>query len=277
MSGSGRQPLLWAALAFAAGLTVGLHAWRPPTWWLIAASVLAASATYLMRTRAVLARLVTLCGIFVLGALTIQVRHLSSSTDPAIFQFADGQEVRITGHVIAEGNVREEAGGDFHQRLDVESEQIDRGGQIFATHSGVRVSFYSKAAGFRSGEVPSSGPMRLFRYGERLRFSTKLNPPRNYRNPGAFDYQGYLAENGVAVLASTDSAQVEVLPGFAGSRAELWRIRIHRSILEKVHAIWPEPQAVLMDTMVIGEEAFLNRRTRMDFQRSGTYHVLVVS
>ena len=29
--------------------------------------------------------------------------------------------------------------------------------------------------------------------------------------------------------------------------------------------------------MVIGEEAFIDRDTRVDFQRSGTYHVLVVS
>ena len=230
-----------------------------------------------MRKRPVPAFLVTLSGIFVLGALTIQVRHLSNSTDPAILQFANGREIRITGHVTAEGNVQEEAGGDARQRLNVETEQIDSGAQIFAIHSGVRVSFYRKGARTQSGEVPSSGLMRLFRYGERLRFSTKLNPPRNYRNPGAFDYQGYLAEDGVAVLASTDSAQVEVLPGFAGSRGELWRTRIRRSILEKTRAIWPERQAALMDAMVIGEEAFLNRHTRMDFQRSGTYHVLVVS
>jgi len=31
-----------------------------------------------------------------------------------------------------------------------------------------------------------------------------------------------------------------------------------------------------MDAMVIGEDTFINRPTRMDFQRSGTYHVLVV-
>ena len=31
------------------------------------------------------------------------------------------------------------------------------------------------------------------------------------------------------------------------------------------------------DDMVIGEEAFIDRDTRVDFQRSGTYHVLVVS
>jgi predicted membrane metal-binding protein len=44
-----------------------------------------------------------------------------------------------------------------------------------------------------------------------------------------------------------------------------------------VHARWPAPQAALIDAMVIGEEAFIDRDTRVDFQRSGTYHILVVS
>jgi competence protein ComEC len=70
---------------------------------------------------------------------------------------------------------------------------------------------------------------------------------------------------------------VELLPGFAGNHAELWRTRIHRSIIEKVHALWPAREAGLMDAMVIGDEAFINRPTRVNFQRSGTYHVLVVS
>ena len=29
--------------------------------------------------------------------------------------------------------------------------------------------------------------------------------------------------------------------------------------------------------MVLGEDAFLNNQSRLDFQRSGTYHILVVS
>jgi competence protein ComEC len=68
-----------------------------------------------------------------------------------------------------------------------------------------------------------------------------------------------------------------LLPGFAGSRPELWRARLHRRIIEKVHALWPAREGALMDAIVIGEEAFINRPTWADFQRSGTYHVLVVS
>ncbi len=220
--------------------------------------------------------MLTLCGVFVLGALTIQVRRPSNPGDSAILQFADGREVRLTAHVVAEGNVQEE-GGDVRQRLDVETEQIESGAQQIAIRAGIRVNVYRKRAEADLGGNASHIVKPWFRYGERLRFPAKLNAPHNYRNPGAFDYQGYLAEKGIVALASADAAQVEVLPGFAGSRAERWRTRIHRSIMEKVHAIWPARQAALMDAMVIGDDAFLNRHTRMDFQRSGTYHVLVVS
>jgi competence protein ComEC len=54
-------------------------------------------------------------------------------------------------------------------------------------------------------------------------------------------------------------------------------MRIHASIVAKIHDLWPPQQAALMDAMVLGEVAFLESGTRTEFQRSGTYHVLVVS
>jgi competence protein ComEC len=102
-------------------------------------------------------------------------------------------------------------------------------------------------------------------------------PPRNYRNPGAFDYAGYLHDNGIAAGASVRYAAIEILPGLVGNRVELWRERIHRSVITKVHVLWPQRLAGLMDAIVLGEEAFVEPPARVDFQRSGTYHVLVVS
>ncbi len=105
----------------------------------------------------------------------------------------------------------------------------------------------------------------------------KLKLPRNFHNPGAFDYESYLVENGISALASAKAENVQPLPGFSGNRIELQRSRIHASIIAKVHQLWPAPQSALIDAMVIGENAFIDRDTRVDFQRSGTYHVLVVS
>jgi competence protein ComEC len=104
-----------------------------------------------------------------------------------------------------------------------------------------------------------------------------LNAPRNFRNPGAFDYAGYLREKGITALASTKYSNVEFLPGFADNRLELWRARAHRSIVQKIHRLWAEQIAGLMDAIVIGEDSFIERPARVNFQRSGTYHVLVVS
>ena len=60
--------------------------------------------------------------------------------------------------------------------------------------------------------------MPVFHYGDRILFTAKLRLPRNFRNPGAFDYQGYLADRGIAALGSAKIESVERLPGFAGSR-----------------------------------------------------------
>lgn len=176
----------------------------------------------------------------------------------------------------------QEGGQDeIRQNLDVETEEIvAANGTRTAVHSGVRLGIYSPRLHGYAGRPPDlarAASMRVFHYGERLRLRAKLKLPRNFRNPGAFDYQGYLAEKGISALGSAKAQDVEVLPGFAGTRLELWRTRIHSSIIAKVNALWPGPQAALINAMVIGEDAFIDRDTRVDFQRSGTYHILVVS
>lgn len=269
----GRQPLLWVALAFAAGLSCGLYAWRPPMWWLVAAIVFAGSGIHFSRRRARAAYALGLGTVFVVEALSIQAGGNNSSSGVSVLEFTDGREVSITAHVIAEGTQRSDAPGEASQRIDVETEQIVVSNGSFPVRSGIRVSIFSqdKAA---AGEFVS--PL-LFRYGDRLRFSAKLYPPRNFRNPGAFDYQGYLAENGIAALASAKGADIDLLPGFIGNRAELWRTRVRRSIVKRIHILWPPDKAELMEAMLLGDESVVDRDTLFDFQRSGTYHVLVAS
>jgi hypothetical protein len=176
---SPRQPLLWAALSFAGGLWAGKYLWRPPSWWVIAALVFAASAACLLRQRALAPRALVLSAVFLTGALTIQVHG--------------------------------------------------------------------------SGE-----PGQLFRYGQRIRFPATLVPPRNYHNPGAFDYASYLRDQGIMATASTKYDAIQILPGFSGSRVRLQLARVHRSVIAKVHALWPEHPAGLMDAVVIGRSRSLS-------------------
>ena len=303
----GRQPLLWAALLFSAGLWIGVLAWRPPTWWMLAVLAFALAATWYLHRRSWMAKALSLGTWFLLGALVIQLRGAPES-DPRIAEFADGSEVTIVGHVMREGYERADGPRYARLPLDIETETIERAGLNVTLRSGVRLTISQTLATDEAPEkdVPSSAAKAASEksltavlkrctsqnrpaalpaatldctptYGTRLRIRAKLHPPRNYRNPGAFDYEGYLTDNGIALLGSARAPDVEVLPGFAGSRVESWRTRIHASLIAKIHQLWPPQQAALMDAMVLGEDSFLEAGTRTEFQRSGTYHVLVVS
>ena len=245
--------------------------WRPPVWWIVTTAAFILFATLLPRRRERAAKLVGLCAIFAGGALAVQVRAPENVDGLGVLQFADGREATVTAHVMREGTLVEEGDGQVRQQVDVKTEQITLPGEALEVRSGLRVSFYAKSS------EDHDPPVRIFHYGERLRFPVKLHPPRNFRNSGAFDHQQYLAQRGIAALGSVKTERVELLAGFSGNRAELWRTRIHRSIIEKVHSLWSPAQAGLVDAMVIGEDAFISRDLRVDFQRSGTYHVLVVS
>jgi competence protein ComEC len=268
---SARQPIFWAALFFSVGIVAGKYLWRPPSWWVFAAIVFLASAICLPKKRTVSPTILVFAALVAAGALSIQLRRISASEQPL---WLGNGEVLVTAHVISEGDIQSEGEGSFRQRIDIETEKIDSDARTKNIAEGVRLSIYQND---RGNSLILQSRMRLFSYGQRIRFRSTLVPPRNYRNPGAFDYAGYLRENGIVAGASVKHSNVETLAGFAGHRAERWRSRVHRSIIGTIHTLWPERVAGLMDAIVIGEETFIERPTRVDFQRSGTYHVLVVS
>src|SRR5579875_108406 len=124
--------------------------------------------------------------------------------------------------------------------------------------------------GVGAGRVP-------WGFGDRLRFAATLRRPRNFANPGSFDYVGHLARQKIRVTAFVrDVAAVERLPGRAhGLRARLerWRARLGRRIAAAV----PAPEAAVLQALVIGEEGGIPAELREAFRRAGVVHVLSVS
>jgi hypothetical protein len=169
----GGQPLLWAALAFAAGIATGVHAWRPPLWWVAAWIVFALAGAYLFRRRGPPAFILGLGALFLLGALMVQVRGRDDTGGSGLLRFADGTEVIVTAHVTKEGTPQEDGPGSIRQRLEVETERISRGNQSFAVNSGMRINVYQPQLKNESDQQARAA--RLFRYGERLRFPGKTS------------------------------------------------------------------------------------------------------
>jgi competence protein ComEC len=278
-----REPMLWAAVAYALGIIAGVYLWRPALWWVLAGLAFAGAASYFASRRSKFGWLLALSAFLLAGAVHVQLRHSAIRLDTSVTPYAHGEPLELTGHIVRDGRVQSSGQTEFRQSLDVESEEIRTdSGSTLPIRSRIRLNVYSQKESDESftegaGAANGDAPTHVFRYGERIRLLAKLRRPRNFRNPGAFDYRGYLADQGIAAVGSAKSSDVQLLPGFSGNTFAFWRSRLHQAVIRKVHELWPAREAALIDAMVIGEEAFIDRDTRVDFQRSGTYHVLVVS
>ena len=274
-------PMLWAALSLAAGILVGRWCWRPALWWMAALLVALADAALLVRRARLPAFPLTLAAMTALGALLWQ-GHADSQALPDLGRF-DGATVALTGWVV-----RDPAPALAGRRLDrssfdvvTESIQLaDRDGIAtgppVAIRAGVRVSVFSKGRWDTDEEDAALAELDM-RYGQRVRLAGRLYRPRNFGNPGAFDYRDYLLERGVHAQMSTRLDRVEVLAGSGGNAVGALRSRIRRSLLEHIAALWPADDAALLDAMMVSERTLVERETRTAFRRTGIYHLLVVA
>lgn len=276
----GQEPVFLVAVAFCLGIIAANYLWRSPFAWLVAFLVAIAGAAFFYRRSPQVAFFLALLAVVPLGGFYLQARDAAQPTIAQSLQpFASGQdEVEVTGHVIREGLTRDGRYGGKQESVDLETERLQRGSWTFDGGVGVRLTIYSKQT--EEDEARDSGtesPLRVYTYGQILHLTAKLRLPRNYRNPGATDMAGYLASQGIRLTGSARAGNVEVLAGFVGRRVGLWRSAARRSVLARITRLWPGERGALMQAMLIGGRAFFGREIKTDFQRTGTYHILVVS
>jgi competence protein ComEC len=116
-----------------------------------------------------------------------------------------------------------------------------------------------------------------WRYGDRLVADVTLRRPRNFANPGGYDWVGQLARGGIHVIASAwEPAAVRRLGAREGglrTRLERWRVRLAARIAASV----PAPEGAVLQALVVGEEGGIDPPLRDAFTRAGVVHVLSIS
>ena len=271
-----QQPLFLAAVAYSCGV-LAAQAWRPPALWLLAALLLVAAAFFFLQRRPEIALATALGALAAAGGLGAELEAGNPAPVPDVRAIAY-QDAIVSGHILR-SNLARSSGGIVRQVVDVETESVTIGDTSPALRFGLRVSVYA----------PDSDSAPDLRYGQRLRFPATLREPRNYGNPGAMDYRGYLRGNGIVALAAVKSANIESLPGFEGTRLGAWRSRLRRSLVEHMLALESLTRSAprifrlggddvgLLAAMLIGEQSLLDRDVKAEFQRTGVFHILVVS
>jgi len=148
----------------------------------------------------------------------------------------------------------------------------DRERFVVELDPGARVQVTAYA---REGQAPPA-----LRYGQRVEFEARVRRPRNFGNPGAFDYARYLARRDIYWTASMNTgAEVTVLPGRCGSRFQAAIVGLRVMALDRLAQIYKgKPyEAGMMQAIMIGETYQVERVWTEQFRNTGTYHAIVIS
>lgn len=248
-----QEPLLLPALSLAAGIVAGHFYYFRLADLVTPAGLCAAvlAVAFLCGCRAGV-RLAAACLLIIVSGIGVQVAHRQARTPQ--LNVADGEAALLDGCVVDP------------PALSPGREQFTA---ELSPNARIRVSISLK-----DSEKPEIG------YGQRVELPAKIRRPRNFWNPGAFDYAGYLAAQHIYWTGSVaDLDSVHTLPGSCGSRllASLFRLRAWAS--DRLAAAYPDdPQTLaLLSATLLGETASLERRWTTEFRATGTYHALVIS
>ncbi len=123
-------------------------------------------------------------------------------------------------------------------------------------------------------------PAPALSYGQRIEVEARVRRPRNFGNPGAFDYEGYLARRDIYWTASMPArAQPKLLPGTCGSAVSAWIYGLRVWVLERIERMYAgDAYAVgVLQALTVGESSRLERVWAENYRRTGTYHAIVIS
>jgi len=116
-------------------------------------------------------------------------------------------------------------------------------------------------------------------YGTIVQLQGKARSPHNYENPGSFDYVRYLARQSIYWDLSAASSGVRVLQGRCGNRLAGFIFGLRSAALERLDKLYPGDIYTngMMQAILIGATAKLDKMWTKDYRSTGTYYTLVIS
>ncbi len=298
-----RAPLAAAAVWLALG--IGLAHWQrtqdifQATVDLLAAlALLAAIAIFAMRRSPRVAWL-PVAAVWVVVGIAAAEWQPSAEYPIALMAYADNLSRTVDAHVVRVRPGSEAAPQDADPVPLWERTEEVVGGRPLEVD--LALDAIEDVTPDRSTMVPVSGGVRVAVYGPARRDSTlgcgdrvelplRLKPPQRFRDPGAFQYADYLLTQGVALETSVKAERVRVVGGSAaGFRCRLYAAqswaagRMMAFVDSAANRQLPQAlrlnaaDAAMLNAMLFGDRAGLTHGLRVGFERTGSFHLFVVS
>jgi len=284
-------PLFHAAWLFAGGILLTHGAWLRPGLVLVALAPVALLCCIAAFKAQRLVWMPVAVLWLLLGVWCAEMQPQPAPA-PTLAALSDGLLRTVEGTVTDAEPERSEAVQSVDESAgEVPSQRID-----------LRVASIEVVTDDADAQVPAEGGVRLtvrwpksnpvpqpLRCGERIRAVVRLLPPEAYRDPGAWNRVDYLLDHGITSTASVGIERVErlgVAPGrlFACRLATIQHaagtrlLALPAAMRRLPSALRLEPDdAVMLAAMTTGDRTYLTHSLRAGFERTGSFHVLVVS
>ena len=213
---------------------------------------------FLLKKR-IASTVLALCLFSLLGFLMLYPDTPAALLQSDITKYAGSQRVNVEGVIDSTPVVT-----DARTRLYVTVTHIHERERSYALTGRVLLSIKSLST--------------RFHYGDRIRFFCSLRLPRNFQNPGGFDYVRYLAYRGIAATSflEDDRGIIKIRTG-EGSRFLLFVERMRDRIRDELSATLPSPSRDVLKALIIGEQDSIPDNIREQFSRLGLSHLLSIS
>lgn len=273
-AGMDKSPLLLPAIILLFGTILPVKAgyFTPLFLFLLCVCLALGALLFLRKGPRVLCYSILMAGFFTYGA------YLSHTAEGK-----KQKELDLLRPWIVEGSVplwtgfveREPEKGNGYVVLNLRLESVERGQQRLKIGSGVRLTIYDSIHPTVKAE---------YLIGDRIRFPSALQRPKNYSNPGMFDYQAFLERRNILLVGSLKTpSQLQRLEGIGCNSLLYYSAVLRRSfsgfLQKQFSLLGPDGDRTsgIIDGLLFG------RRERMDpeieelFRITGTYHIFVVS
>ncbi|MGC2400340.1 MAG: ComEC/Rec2 family competence protein [Acidobacteriaceae bacterium] len=279
-------PALFAAIWLCAGIVLGSYCWVTPGLLIVGTSLLASLSLIAASKAPRVALLPLACTWILLAMLLIESQPAPSLHTPLNIIADTGGQNSVEGVITRTTGVRlTQSAAPFGNTMrEEQTESIDMRVTSVNSHpvsGGLRATIYG----------PEDQLFPAIRCGDRMHAQIEMRLPERYLDPGVWDASEWLRLQGIEAVDSLKASTITLAPtrergslacglhalqqagsqqlmnfaaSSAGSRLPQW-LRISTA------------DAGMLSAMILGDRTYLNRQERVGFERTGSFHLLVVS
>jgi competence protein ComEC len=243
-------PLIYLSGAWVAGIFLGTEFNLPLA--LIFTGLIPLPLLFFLRQRRKIIILSSLSLITLFAAAAYSHSSLHTVNENALRFYNDRGIAEIKGMVARDPEVGDKS---THLQLQATAIKLDEGWQEI---KGTALLFVPR--------YPT------YKYGDVLQVTGELKTPLQFNG---FDYQGYLAHQGIYTTMLYPKIETEVRE--KGFKPLAWVYSLRNSLAQTLSMALPEPQASLAQGIILGIRGNIPLTIKTDFIHTGTAHLLAIS